>query len=107
MSTPVIHGNTHSHIHTAEETMAAWDDEKGQSNRDARERRQPSVSLKCDLLDAILLSMVFHGRFAIETCCHYDRATGVLCMYCGDASSYGPELKRTMMQVAECFGSPV
>lgn len=91
--------NHYWHEHDDAETEAAWHDEQGQGNRYAREREFYCVVVPCTKDEAIVLSKLFHKRFAIESCCHYDGET--LSMYCGDAGSNADSLLRDIDMMAQ------
>ena len=107
MAETIHYENGCAHFHDVKETMAAWDDTTGQGNERARARGRDCVVVRANLAEALLLSMAFHHYFAIESCCHYDRESNVLSMYCGDASRGCPALMARMQAIATGLGVPI
>lgn len=94
MSTRITYGLRTFKLLTDREIQAAWDDNRGQGNKEARERGNLCVVWKCDRAQAVALSRLFHWHFAVPESCHYDGET--LSAYCGGAGGNTNQLKTTM-----------
>jgi len=71
---------------TASKIRDGWNDRRGQGHKYAEEKGHSCVVVRnCDEDDALILSELFFERFSIRSCCHYDHASSVLSLYCGDA----------------------
>lgn len=83
--------------YTRQETMEAWDNLKGQGNREARERGKICFLAPCETRDEalVLSALMVREVFAIPTCAHWDGQT--FSFYCGGA---GSDWQRTLDHAA-------
>lgn len=84
------------HVPNEAEITAGWVDTIGQGNKEARKRGRHCVVVRCDREAAIVMSRMFHKKFAMESACHFDGTT--LSMFCGHSGGNGMHLMYHVLQ---------